>query len=346
MRHFSVILLSLVACAQGSPVTADTPPAADESEAALRPLQQSELLGEIVYGQKRGPFDYTGTPYYQALVFKGAAGDEVTVSVQSGGRAKAWLQDPQNSTLANDVAKTVGSAVVLKVRLSQDGAHYVVWREVEDEESNVTVALDKKPTPQTVSHVTLQALFDGSLKDGDNLAQADVVHFFAPAATQATLGGFVVRQRERQCNSVTGCADWLYPQKTSFYYYGNSGCSYNVRAFDELLGTLTLSIASTNAFDLKLGSTGFTTSCRFGYATCSTPSYAEGTCGSTYVAAEYGAGQPGSIQYVAFSTWFKKSYFYALSSLSSPADGQGSYRQAEYALFGSYTTGEQPSVDE
>lgn len=350
LRHwtrfvFSTLLVSLGACA--AEVSVDAP--ADTDSEALRALKENELIGSISYGDKKGPYDYTGSPYYEALEFKGAAGEDVTVTVQSGGRVKAWLQDPQNTTLASGVAKDIGQGVELKARLSSAGAHYIVWREVEDEEAKVNVWLQKKVTSPTSKKVSLASLFDGSLTNGDNLQTAEVVKLFAPAETQATLGGFAVRQRYRVCNTVTGCADWQYPSKTSFAYfpYTSSCPSPSVRSFDEVVGTLTMKIPQANYFDLEVQSKAIRGTCRYGGAQCSTFTAIEPNCtnGGSYAGADYGNGVPAP-SYVTLQTFFKRSYFFARQTHTTSADGQGTYRQAEYALYGSYTPGEQPEIDD
>jgi hypothetical protein len=41
---------------------------------------------------------------------------------------------------------------------------------------------------------------------------------FASGATTADGGPFIVRERTRTCNTVTGCTDWTYPASTTFAF--------------------------------------------------------------------------------------------------------------------------------
>lgn len=64
------------------------------------------------------------------------------------------------------------------------------------------VVADAPPPPAQVD------LFDDAAFPAAPLSQADAVKLFPPGGARVDLGGFVMAQRTRTCNKVTGCGGW------------------------------------------------------------------------------------------------------------------------------------------
>ncbi len=208
--RFVSTLIFLTACGARSPGLSAVDVRADSKSdhEALRALTADELAGTIAYGENGGPFEYSGTPFYQALAFSGEVGDRVVARVTSSGRARAWLQDMQNDTLALASAESNGGTVELQATLALHGEYIIVWRELEVEEgAQVNVSLEGARDP-------LRDL-PGVSCTGDLTDDGLVALFANPLDWSSYLTKWVRRIGSykggvyvRKCTSSSGCGSW------------------------------------------------------------------------------------------------------------------------------------------
>lgn len=103
-----------------------------------------EVLGDIGYGESRGPVEYTPKPRYRAFVFSGNSGDRIEVTVTGEGR-KAEVDIADGS-----LRKLASGLTTLKFRLPQKGpdaeAYYIIFRDAADKPARFTVKLTRAGT--------------------------------------------------------------------------------------------------------------------------------------------------------------------------------------------------------
>jgi len=102
------------------------------------------LLGTIHPGTTLSSLEYTSEPRFRGLVFLADPGDSIRLDVRStDGDAVAWLLDSDFRTLAkNDDAdaSTRDAAIDVAVSGSADPIHYIVWKEITDEDATFAVS--------------------------------------------------------------------------------------------------------------------------------------------------------------------------------------------------------------
>jgi hypothetical protein len=379
--------VAIVACA------ASEEPAADTEAEALRALKPQEIIGALAYGETSAPVEYTETPLYRAYKFQGKAGDLVDVWVRSssGGDAHAWLLRSSFSTLASNAdadAQTRDAHITAK--LGSTGTYYIAFREENREEATFTVSLARASSPVdagtdsgkdsgTDAGGPAVSLWDDALATGARITQAEAAARFAPGASRATLGHFVMGQRTRTCTQTTGCTAWAYAQGVTLAYdtyelwipgpgwSAQKSCfQFKPFTFPSVHGDLAFVLAEGGQIALELRSTATgtiaCTNATSGAATC--PSFASeigaptgGTScnlpnpvGSGFYPDAYPSSVAlfgsvdSSIGRLDLRPLVTRTYAYARSSSSSVPDSTGAYRDVEYAFYGLLAPGAEPVV--
>jgi hypothetical protein len=123
------LLLASAAACSASPVPDDDVLA---GQSALRPMTESELLGELIYGETKD-IDYTPAPKYRAFAFEGKENDQIQAQVVSRDATDPvlWVTDDAWNVIAmnNDVKVTDANAQVMRF-LPRTGKYYLVFREM------------------------------------------------------------------------------------------------------------------------------------------------------------------------------------------------------------------------
>jgi len=111
-------LLGLFAVACVTPSTEDDGALSDEAE--LRALTPAEILGEIHYGETKGPIPYNRRPRFRAFWFQGNAGDQISVAAtSSNGSASVLVADDTFHDVPGNTTAT----------LTKTGKYYVAVRD-------------------------------------------------------------------------------------------------------------------------------------------------------------------------------------------------------------------------
>ncbi|MFO0672208.1 MAG: hypothetical protein U0235_21715 [Polyangiaceae bacterium] len=255
-RAFVVVpFLALLAPAACAPAASSTD---ESSEAELRALSASEILGTLTYGQTSDPVDYSSTPLYRAFKFQGTAGDQVEAWVRStdGGDARAWLV---TSTFKNVVSNDNASGSTLDAKLSTTlnatGTYYIVFRDKKNEDATFTVSLAKLGAPAcdpeeedcagggggggggggSASDPFSSASCTGpALTKAQALAMIDVPR----GVLEKKVGRFALKRRSRVCYPGQPCSAW------------RDGGSEITATFDRLSATFTTA-ASEQSYHLN-----------------------------------------------------------------------------------------------
>jgi len=103
------------------------------------------LLGSIHPGETLSSLAYTHKPPFRGLVLLANHNDAIRLDVRSndGGDAVAWLLDSGFNTLSkNDDASssTPDASIDLVVPASVDPIHYIVWKDVADQDATFAVS--------------------------------------------------------------------------------------------------------------------------------------------------------------------------------------------------------------
>src|SRR5688572_5070075 len=104
---------------------------ATTTEAALRPIAASEIVGTIAFGETK-EVAYTETPRYRALSFSGSRGDEVDIWVRATHSQDpwVWLVEPSGFTVgSNDDASSETLDAHVRRKLPRTGTYYIAMRE-------------------------------------------------------------------------------------------------------------------------------------------------------------------------------------------------------------------------
>jgi hypothetical protein len=230
-----------------------------------------------------------------------------------------------------------------------------------------------------VTSTTVPAtLFDDSLAAGKAITQAEALARFAPGSTRAKLGGFVIHQRYRPCNEMTGCQSWSNLADVTFalqtYQLWNPGPGWsNQKACFQFQaasfpaserGSMALVIRNAGAVDLELKSSYLNPTYCAGLAS---PSAACGAFTSSIPATQLqpvpsctlpnpaGSGMnpevyPATVPLadpdhsegwpLALRVLVTNQYVYARQGSRSATAADGSYTEVEYALYGVLNPGD------
>jgi hypothetical protein len=222
--------------------------------------------------------------------------------------------------------------------------------------------------------------FDDSLLAATPISAAQAKALFAPGAISAPLGNYVMAQRTRSCNATTGCAAWVRNADVTFAYrtweLWNPGpgwtnqkdCfQFGTASRHAPTGSMALAVIAGGQFNLNL--TGPAT----GAVTCTSVTGASAPCGvfqndgfgtpsgthSCQLPNPAGSGSDPTVYPVtvplydsgqsqgtalAMNLLVTTRYVYGRSSSKSAADANGSQTEVEYALVGSTTPGETPTL--
>ncbi|MFH1130208.1 MAG: hypothetical protein V1754_02665, partial [Pseudomonadota bacterium] len=222
------------------------------------------------------------------------------------------------------------------------------------------------------------SLFDDTLLSGTPIGKQTAVSIFAPGTTSAPFGKFMIGQRMRTCNTVTGCDVWQYPSQVVFAYMTyelwipgpgwspqKSCFQFKTGSFAKIEGTLNLVVGSGGQIDLELASnatgnvtcadvTSGKTKCEkfsssgmslTGGQSCNLPNPSgSGSYPDAYptsvILYKSGETDGNPIKMVLLVT---EKYVYGRHMSKSIPEANGTYQEVEYALYGA-TDGNLPSL--
>jgi len=278
---FALTATSVLALAACSVATPGDDPMVDSSESALRALKAEEVVGDLAFGETK-TVQYSETPRYRALRVQASAGDTIDAWVRGtrGADAQAWILGSSYATLATnrDASTSTTDAHVVK-KVGTTGTYYLVVREANLEDAELTVALAPRAAPSSPSADP----FDPASCGGPSMTRAEAVALLAPGTSDAIVGRYVIQKRSRTCSPVTGCGAW----GASTTMLGSSLGSRSLNM--EMRGDLHLKVVGSNVqLELGQGGRGSTSG-----STCSSVGAAQACSAYAYIAGYQWGGSGG-----------------------------------------------------
>lgn len=238
MNRSLVARASTLLCLFALPIAACAVEQGDEAEsteAELRRLDASEIVGTIAYGETK-TIAYAEEPRYRALSFTAAEGDEIDarfVGVKSLDPI-GYLLDSKFKTLEqNDDESSTSHASHFTYKITKAGKYYLAVREANEDRGQISISLGKiggatpTPTPEKPSpeKPTPSDVFAPESCTGNTLSQARAIKYFpkGSASGRRTISSVFGRAylRARTCSEFSGCSGWteLEVQNTSTKAY-------------------------------------------------------------------------------------------------------------------------------
>lgn len=216
MTHLASLTALFMVSLAGACSSSPNDPVGETAD-ELRALESREKLGVIRYGDTK-TVEYTDSPIYRAFTFEGAAGDhvDITVKATSGSQARVWLLSSSYRTLASAVGANAGQGTSrISRELTQPGSFFIVFRELNQEETTFTVSLSKAgatpaptPTPGSTPAPATDDPFSDTTCSGPALSPQEIAALIPAGGTKHSLGTMPYRAESRVCNEWTGCSPW------------------------------------------------------------------------------------------------------------------------------------------
>lgn len=348
-----------------------------EEEGELRAMTAAEIAGDITYGTEamevQHPGEETSRRVYRALRFQGTAGDKIE-AVAIGGNAAdpvLYLLGSNFQTLkSNDNSGPDTKSSKITTTLSRTGTHYLAFRTKEGWRTKFYVSLRKTngavepppPPPPPEPEPTEVDLFSDAVAGQTTLPKTQLAALFSPGASEANLGEFVLVERTRNCNGVTGCgafsaitkiADLNVPARNDYTTWwenvemptGAAEIRGTTKLATDAAGKILLSFKATSQGKVELNPTEVGMSGWLG----TTAQYCQklgvypprnGCYGYGYL---HEIGPSGKT--ARFSTLATKDYVYGrTSTVKSDVGSSGSYSEAQYAFIAPTAKAKKPSV--
>jgi hypothetical protein len=170
------------------------------------------IVGQLWYGERTIPLDYTSSPRYRAVVFFGKANDEITATVSStDGDPTTWVLDETFHTIGHNDdadASTLDSRV--ETRLVKSGQHYIVFRDYGLHNAQFVVSLTAGQTDLSTTDSAVPP------PDAGQPGDLGIAHDQAlPALGGASINGVPVSFPYGGATLVaapsgcTACTDWM-----------------------------------------------------------------------------------------------------------------------------------------
>lgn len=348
-----------------------------EAEGELRSLSAGEIAGTIAYGASTD-VSYAGdngkTRTYRALRFDAVAGDAIdaTLSAANGADPILYLLGSDFRTLRSNDNRAAGDkSSEIKTTLSKGGTYYLAFRTKNGAATTFSVALTKTnanpPPPPPPSSGAID-LFSDAVSGQESLPQSSVAALFAPGASEAHLGGFVLAEHWRTCNAATGCAayagvtrirDLQLPARGDYSTWWDTNTVHLPSGNGEVRGTATLRTTQNGGIILDLASTTEgdvqLESVKLGSAETAwlgtKAQYCQNTSDYVNPVHCYGGSYlmeigPWGTTNVRFKSIARPGYVYGRSAIvKTPTTAQGSYYEVEYAYIAPTTAGKTATVE-